>query len=424
MKNVLVVLVGILTSFYFFPFEFVFLPGMNTKMLMAGFGLLVIGVRSSVRRDSVIDRDFLSILIYGGLVSLAGFVATVYNGTTDYTYATYVVSMLVWLSSSYVVITAIRFVHGGISVKLVINYLVAVCVAQCILALTMDLYAPLKNFVNSLAGGGDVKMNRLYGLGCSLDVAGTRFAAVLVMIACLCMNPLKVKTNQSLALYLVAFAIIATIGNMIARTTIIGLIIALIYWVYSSGMLRFNLNKEGVRIWKGFLIMLLIFLPVTVYVYHANSIIYTNVRFAFEGFFSLVEKGYWEVHSNERLATMVVFPDNLKTWIIGDGYFNNPLSSDYFYIGRGIGTYYMNTDIGYLRFIFYFGAIGTVIFCLYMLKVAIICAQRFDGYKIMFVFLLLLNYIIWCKVATDVFLVFALFFCIDKDNTGRLEVDS
>lgn len=418
-KILLIVLVGILTSFGFFPFEFVFLPGMNTKMLMAGVGLGVFAVRAGMRRGLVSDPDFLTLLTYGGLVSLIGFAATVYNGSTDYTYTTYVVSMLVWLSSSYVIITAMRAVHGRVSVHLVINYLVAVCVVQSILALAIDMYGPVKNFVDSIVPSEEFKKyagDRLYGIGCSLDIAGTRFAAVLIMIAYLCADSRRVKSGWQLSLYLAAFFVIAVIGNMISRTTVIGVAVALLYWVYASGMLRFDLNEQGKRLWKGVGWLMLIALPVVVYAYHHNPNIHQNIRFGFEGFFSLAEKGYWQTTSNDRLATMVVFPDNMKTWIIGDGYFGNPLSADKFYIGPGIGSFYMNTDIGYLRFIFYFGVFGTVMFCLYMLRVSAICIQRFSGYGLMFALLLLLNYIIWCKVSTDIFLVFALFLCVSKED--------
>ena len=34
----------VVTSFYFFPFEFTFLPGVNTKMAMAGLGLVIFGI--------------------------------------------------------------------------------------------------------------------------------------------------------------------------------------------------------------------------------------------------------------------------------------------------------------------------------------------------------------------------------------------
>ena len=41
-------------------------------------------------------------------------------------------------------------------------------------------------------------------------------------------------------------------------------------------------------------------------------------------------------------------PDNLHTWIIGDGYIVNP-KDDPYYIGEVTKGYYKNTDIGYLR---------------------------------------------------------------------------
>ena len=67
---------------------------------------------------------------------------------------------------------------------------------------------------------------------------------------------------------------------------------------------------------------------------------------------------------------MIVFPDNLHTWIIGDGYFDNPFNRDMNYIGPNFGGYYMATDIGYLRFLFYVGLIGLLLFCVYMVACA------------------------------------------------------
>lgn len=48
----------ILTSFYFFPFETVALPGVNTKMVLAGVSLLILGKRLAQRRDADINKDF------------------------------------------------------------------------------------------------------------------------------------------------------------------------------------------------------------------------------------------------------------------------------------------------------------------------------------------------------------------------------
>lgn len=81
--------------------------------------------------------------------------------------------------------------------------------------------------------------------------------------------------------------------------------------------------------------------------------------------------------------------------------------------------YYQNTDIGYLRFIFYFGIFGLIAFIWYFIKVGTTCIKRFISHRLLFAILLLLNFIIWCKVSTDIFLVFALFLCLREEEWDK-----
>ena len=120
---------------------------------------------------------------------------------------------------------------------------------------------------------------------------------------------------------------------------------------------------------------------------------------------------------------MYVFPDNIKTWIIGDGYFANPGDTDPYYVGPLGGAFYKSTDVGYLRFIFYFGVIGLFAFILYFFKCAQVCVSRFKREALMFWLILLVNYILWFKVATDIFIVFALFLCVVSDDTQDAYID-
>ena len=55
------------------------------------------------------------------------------DNTADYTYVTYVVSMMVWTMAAYVTLKLIEFVHGYVDVKLIILYLMGMCTLQCIL---------------------------------------------------------------------------------------------------------------------------------------------------------------------------------------------------------------------------------------------------------------------------------------------------
>ena len=342
MQYILYTLALVVLSFYFFPFEFTFMPGINTKMAMAGIGLAVLAIQFAKKRKVAVDNDFLQITILAGIVSLIGFISVTYNGTHDYTYATYIVSMLVWLSAANLVLALIRTIHGHVNVTLICDYLIVLCVVQCSLALIIDGIPSVKEFVDSfLSGQGFMGKNeyRLYGIGCSLDVAGTRFCAILLM----CIYQIvQISSKQELdekrkfwhmLWYLSAFMFISIVGNMIARTTTIGVALAFLYLLILTQPFSIISIEKHKLIWRMTGIMLFVAICVSVLFYNISPVFKYNLRFAFEGFFSLAEKGTWEVHSNEILKNMVVFPDEIKTWIIGNGYFENPYDIEPYYTG-------------------------------------------------------------------------------------------
>jgi hypothetical protein len=77
----------ILTSFYFFPFETVALPGVNTKMVLAGVSLLILGKRLAQRRDADINKDFFMLSLWAMGVSLVSLVTmTVISSCCDSPY--------------------------------------------------------------------------------------------------------------------------------------------------------------------------------------------------------------------------------------------------------------------------------------------------------------------------------------------------
>lgn len=417
-----ILIVGILTSFYYFPIEFTFLPGVNTKMAMAGFGLVVLFFQLARKRAPRIDNSVFKLSIIALAVSFWGFASSAYNETYDYTYATYIASMWVWLSGAYFVITTMRKLHGYMSVNLVCKYLIAVCTGQCISALMLDSIPAFKEFIDTYVSGfGYVDLSkinnvkRLYGIGAGLDVAGLRFSTVLCAIAYITSK----SGRKHIWIYLVCFIIISLVGNMIARTTTVGVLLGLVYWIVAG--MKSGGDYNIYYVWKWLMGILVVALLIIIPLYNIDMNFRSNVRFAFEGFFSLVEKGTWDVSSNEILKNMYVFPDNFKTWIIGDGYIENPRETDPYYLGDVYGGYYMGTDVGYLRFIFYFGLLGLITFIYYFLYLTKCCMGKFSNQQYLFLFFLLVNLIGWFKVATDVFLVFALFLCISKEENDVAE---
>lgn len=410
----------IAADFYLFPFEPSVLPaGINVKMILAGLALPLIAFQLASTRKSLIGKDFLLICLFNIPISLFSLLSNVYNDTNDYSFNFYFISVFVWIAAGYVVVSAIKFVHQKLSVQLLANYLIVVCCLQCFLALAMEYIPPLKVFIDGLMAGTNAFMgdagDRMHGLGCALDVAGGRFAAILVIIAFLLT---KAQAKKEIWFYIVSFLIILVIGNMIGRTATVGGGLALAYWAYD--ILRGN--KSGNRFGRYLLASVCIAVPLTTALYFTNPVFSEKIRFGFEGFFSLAETGRWETNSNEILFEhMVVFPDNMKTWLIGDGYGANPTESDPYYTGKSYHGFYMGTDIGYLRFIFFFGLFGMFSMIALFLCFWKIGCNRFTNLKDLVTLLLAINLIIWFKATSDLLPIFAILLCISKADQDSYE---
>ena len=406
----LVLITTLVTSFFLFPFDLPVGIAVNTKMVLALLGACAFGLDKSLRRDPYLTKDLIVIFMLTATVSVWGFLVTSVNNTSDYSYARYIISVAVWFFAAYFVVWLIRQIHGTVDVKLLGCYLIGVCVFQCVLAYSMTLSPALKRFVDSLMAGSIGTIGRfagrLYGLGAALDPAGLRFSAILVLDAFIISRTDFGKKPFQGALLIVAFLIISVIGNIMARTTTVGMIVGLVCIIVSLSIEKDTAKKSSLL--SVSLPVMLILLILSVWLYNVFPDFRSNVRFGFEGFFSLVETGRWEVHSNDVLRGMIVWPESLKTWLIGDGYFNSPLDNpDRF--GQVYEGFYMQTDIGYLRFIFYFGVIGLLGMISIFVKSTLVCVQAFRDAGWMFVILLLINLIGWMKVSSDIIMVFAPF---------------
>lgn len=427
-KYIGVLLTSTAASMFLFPFEFRALPGMNTKRIMAAMALVILLWRLIQQHELKMNKDFLYLSILAGLVSFFGIVSVTYNSTEDYTYATYISSCWVWWGAAFTVCSFISWVHGRLDLRLIINYLAIVCVFQSIIALVMDSNPDVKSAINSVVLQEDKvylgNVRRLYGIGATLDVAGSRFSAVLVMLMYLLATPRFEKRWYEYLLYLSAFIIIIVGGNMIARTTMVGVIIAFLYVAFTTFKKESPQKHRSFALWYWFAGILFISVPLITYAYNNDPQMKKHIRFGFEGFFNWVEKGDFNYTSNNRLKEMYVWPDNLKTWVVGDGYFENPLDTDVHYTGKTTEGYYMSTDVGYSRFIFYFGVLGLLMFSFYFIEVGRTCMRRFPEWKMLFLMLLLVHFTVWAKVSTDIFLCFAPFLCLGPENDETRLSDS
>ena len=401
------------TSFFLFPFSFPFLPeAVNTKNIMAVFGVLAF-VIDCVRRRSV---SFSEPTLFAGL--LAGvfsvwclFSVTIAN-TYNTVYADYILSFVIWLASAYGVYAFLRLDKEKVDLEILTRYLALVGVFQCVTAVLIDNVPAVERLVDHIMyqPGDFYKMNhRMYGLGAALDPAGVRFSVILVMIAHqFSTNPNVRNTRLFQATDLGAFAIIVIIGSVISRTTLVGAGLGLTYIIISL----FRMRKGGfittsmVKMFFGFFIVMIIIVGVSIYFYRTSDTFPGYLRFGFEAFFNWVETGEFRTHSTDILKSMWVWPETVEQWLIGRGTF---------------GVFENNTDIGYCNFTLYCGAIGMVIFSLFFIYCHLVQSRKFRHFEIISWMLIALTFIVWLKIATDIFFIDALLLCIVGDYEGEPE---
>jgi len=422
MKAIGAIIITIITSLFFFPFNSSLMPSINTKLALSLIGLLLYIYQGFKLRNAQINRSLLNVTMWALCVSFACLVSVIINGTSDYTYVLYVVSAWVWLSAAYVVIQMIELTYGNVSLRLVTNFLIVVCVIQCLISQLTDNDEVIANWVKSFVvseGFMGIPDNRLYGIGCALDVAGLKFSTVLILLSYFAVHPSnRINKFAESTLYFIAFVIIGVLGAMISRTTSVGVCMAIALW-FVYPIIH---SKSGNSNYKYFIINVIlccfIILPLTLYLYNTNEGFHDNLRFGFEGFFSLIEKGRREVHSNDMMMSMWFWPDNWHTWLIGDGYFNNPLQSNPFYIGQSFtDNFYMGTDIGYCRLVFYGGILFLSVFIVFFVNCAYQCSINNRKCSIIFWLILAINFIGWCKVSSDIFPIYALLLWIPKSDS-------
>lgn len=403
--------VVVLTSLYYFPIGLSILPGsLNTKNTLALLGLIFLLYDCLQHKSLTISVKILGAVGFSIFFSLICLYSADVNHTTDYAYATYFVSFAVWIFGAYSVCKVMRQIHGVVNFRILTLYLTAVCFGQCVLAILIDRVPSVQILVDSYIIQGQEfleEVDRLYGVGASLDTAGVRFSLVLLMLATLITQDDRIRLHTSkIVVLLIAFFTIFIIGNMISRTTIVGFLIAFAYIVLSTGILQFVIQQKFFKFYLTFSLVLLLGISLCVFFYQTDENFYHNMRFAFEGFFNWIEKGEWRTDSTDKLNdTMWIWPRDTKTWLIGSGLFNN---------------FVYSTDIGYCRFILYCGLIGFSVFALFFVYNGYVFAQQNKRYALMFFFFILLSFIIWVKVATDIFVIYALFYCLDGFDSKPL----
>lgn len=413
MRSVLKIIVGvILTSLCMFPISLRIFP-VNSKLIMAVIGALILGYNAYKYKASV-TKTFFGLTIWACILSLVCLFSVVYNNSVDYSYVPYVVTMWVWLSAGYLICYALKQMYGYADIELVSKMIIYTCVFQCISALIIDSVPAIRNFIITHWSFADyaIHVGRMFGFGACFDPAGIRFACALVLLANMILKS-NIARKPTYG-YWISFGVIVIVGCIISRTTLVGVGMFFLYFI----LYIFTHNDLN---WKqevyNFLLITIVACIVCIYYYQINPTFEKNIRFAFELFFNYFEQGRFGTHSTDILFLMYDYtPESLKTWIIGDGYLLSPTNIDPYYVGDAPDTeYYMGTDVGYYRLIFYFGIIGLFAFICFLLYAMKEGVRRYSTNRMVFIFIFMINMVCWFKVGTDVFTLYGILLNADDE---------
>ena len=416
LKNTIAITIFFL---YFYTISYWFLLFSST-VIFGIIGLVWFLLRLMLRKipfriNKVLFR-FLFLLLSIGAVAV---VSLVINETSDLKFITYIFSQIAVLFASFFVIKILKNIGYKTDFENIIKLIINVIFFQSIIALSMFLFPEFKDFLLGIEKLSNKELEiinsysefRIYGLGSSKTfLAGVFNGYALILIAFL-FRTYQVSLKE-LSLISFKFLFIFFVGMMMARTTIVGAIIS-VFIIFMPRDLKATLTMFRKRILFFTIVLCLpiVFVASLFLFFPAfDFLLGEALRFGFEMFLNFSNSGSFETESTEELLKLYIFPDNLKTYIIGDGYFADPVN---------IGKYYMATDVGYLRLIYYFGLVG--LSCYLSMQIYLI-SKAFSLFSIgkgLYFFIVLYFLVLNLKGFTDLLFVHVVFVMAHLSNKNQ-----
>lgn len=405
--------IGLVGYFYLMIYkpEFVFIPiSDNTFFGLLGFCYYLFQKRQRneiIRNSSAFFSPILSLYIP---VLLISFISMLINQTEDYHYISYVFSLVLYYFMAYLGAVGFYKIYGEITPRILLKYYVIVALIHVFLSLAMFANSYLNDFMMSLLKQNDFEKeklaitlgSRLQGFGAFFYTSGLINGFILILIG------IELFLNKGSVLFRVfltfSFVAIFVIGIMIARTIMIGAFLGLLIIIY-------GMYKDAGHTFKN----IAIYASASIFVFLLGIVTMSRSGIDFEyisefGFeyITKIQDGDTSSHSSDRMIEMYdVRPDNIKTWIIGDCMWQEG------------NHYYKRVDIGFLRNVFYFGALGSFLLYLYnylVLRKVFFKRKLFQKYSysvvlVLFIYTMILN----LKGTVDLFYyVLPFYFCFNK----------
>ena len=369
---------------YFFPFK---AYGFDPRLLVFLFFFIYM-IKDGLLLNRKVKCRYIKTLFYPVLMSLFTVLSSVVNTITENTFIIFPFQVIYLLLLSYCIYYITKRFCKVISFYVITRYFLMTLVVQSVIAIVMFVNQPICLFLFDLQGidltSRVIKMYfgvRLIGLGCFYFGAGAIYGLGLIAIMPFM---LKAKNKQQLIKLILLYVYIFIVGIFFARTAMIGCVFSIVYLIFC--ILIPKMCNKVFLVFRQFIIYLTVFGIALVFIYTSSPKLQEDygdiIDFGFEAFINLVENGELSTASSDGLTEyhLSVWPQNQKTYYIGDMRWT-----------KG-DSYYGDSDVGYVRLLFYFGVPGVILFLLYQYSIVRISGLIFKERILSFFFFTVLFY--------------------------------
>ena len=363
---------------YFFPFK---AYGFDPRLLVFLFFFIYM-IKDGLLLNRKVKCRYIKTLFYPVLMSLFTVLSSVVNTITENTFIIFPFQVIYLLLLSYCIYYITKRFCKVISFYVITRYFLMTLVVQSVIAIVMFVNQPICLFLFDLQGidltSRVIKMYfgvRLIGLGCFYFGAGAIYGLGLIAIMPFM---LKAKNKQQLIKLILLYVYIFIVGIFFARTAMIGCVFSIVYLIFC--ILIPKMCNKVFLVFRQFIIYLTVFGIALVFIYTSSPKLQEDygdiIDFGFEAFINLVENGELSTASSDGLAEyhLSIWPQNQKTYYIGDMRWT-----------KG-DSYYGDSDVGYVRLLFYFGVPGVILFLLYQYSIVRISGLIFKERILSFFF--------------------------------------
>ncbi|WP_180036736.1 MULTISPECIES: hypothetical protein [unclassified Acinetobacter] len=381
---------------FFFLFVYLFnlkisIPPNNLLILtgLLGGGIFLLKLIKDVRCEKFFLQSFFVLL----LIPFSWAISCIVNGYYDFSYIKEIFLLnLIYLFSVY----CFYYCFEKVDNDLLISLVGLVVFSQLLISFVAFISPSFFNFIFSIfivdnldsARLENFNEARMIGVGKAFFGSGVVNCLTLILLA------FQISKSQKYwYLNIFIYIGIAVLGMLSSRTTIVGILLSAILLI-----------KNPILVLKSFgffSIILVLLFPLYNFLSGNNKFLILK-DFGFSIFYDT--ENSQATRSLETLKSMFeIYPNNLKTWLFGDVYYRSV---------TGTGSYYMGTDVGFIRVIFSVGILGLFFYILSNVYF-ILSSEVFKNNKLICIVFIILFFILNFKGIANIYyflILFLLFF--------------